>query len=353
MKNYQPLVSIVIPNYNHSMYLDEAIQSALNQTYKNIEVIISDNCSQDHSVEVMMKYLDQGVTVIKNPINLFNSNYILSSEASKGEYLLLLCADDCIKPEFVQKAVEIMEENRNIGFVHCERDYIDKEGTITRLDPFFNCSFWTQGKNMLPIFMLTDVGASAQALVRRSKLIEIGGHDSESDHLNIDREKWFRLAMITDYAYIREKLALIRIPEGRSETSKAVEIFYHPLALFHTIKSFEKWALLRDYKEVSARVRQAEEKLATECGGFITELIGREEFDLARKYLLFMQLLNPSLLMDQLHMDCMEMCIQRDNTKIREEKITPRDNYTFRKRNYEPPESFELLENVEEGNWHA
>ena len=47
---HQPLVSIIMPNYNHSMYLEQSIQSALNQTYSNIEVIVNDNASSDNSL---------------------------------------------------------------------------------------------------------------------------------------------------------------------------------------------------------------------------------------------------------------------------------------------------------------
>ena len=63
MKQYKPLVSIIIPNKNYSRYLDESIQSALNQTYCNVEVIINDNCSTDDSFDTMLKYLDKGLII--------------------------------------------------------------------------------------------------------------------------------------------------------------------------------------------------------------------------------------------------------------------------------------------------
>ena len=51
-----PLISVVVPNYNHARYLDQRLQSILNQTYRNIEVIILDDCSIDNSLEVISKY---------------------------------------------------------------------------------------------------------------------------------------------------------------------------------------------------------------------------------------------------------------------------------------------------------
>lgn len=108
MRN-NPLVSIIIPNYNHSMYLEQSIESALNQTYPNIEIIVSDNCSEDRSVEVATKYLSRGVILNKNPQNIYNYNYDILYDCAKGDYFVLLCADDLIQPTFVEKAVSMMD----------------------------------------------------------------------------------------------------------------------------------------------------------------------------------------------------------------------------------------------------
>lgn len=146
MKVEKPLVSILIPNFNHSMYLDASIQSALNQTYSNIEIIVNDNASTDNSIEVASKYIDRGIIINKNPQNIYNFNYDILDDYIGGKYFVLLCADDILRPTFVEKAVTAMEQHSNIGFVHGERDYIDENGKITELDPFFNCSFFCKRK---------------------------------------------------------------------------------------------------------------------------------------------------------------------------------------------------------------
>ena len=132
---HQPLVSIIMPNYNHSMYLEQSIQSALNQTYSNIEVIVNDNASSDNSIAVAKKYIDRGVIINKNPQNIYNFNYDILDDSVNGKYFVLLCADDILKEDFVENAVGIMEKYPEIGFVHGERDYIDENGRITELDP--------------------------------------------------------------------------------------------------------------------------------------------------------------------------------------------------------------------------
>ncbi|SDB60255.1 glycosyltransferase [Butyrivibrio sp. INlla16] len=339
-----PLVSIIIPNFNHSRYLDESIQSALNQTYPNIEVIVSDNASTDNSIEVISKYVDRGVIVNKNPQNLYNFNYDILDDWVEGDYFVLLCADDVLKETFVGKAVAIMEQHPEVGFVHGERDYIDENGVITELDPFFNCSFIAPGEEVMPIFSVTDIGQSAQAVIRTSAFKKIELHDTESDHLNIDREQWFRLSMVSDYAYIREKMALIRMPEVTSETSRIVETFYHPIALYHTAKSFEEWAKLRNYPKVEERVELSLKRFAKECLGFTKVFLKREKFDLSKQYLLFMKLVDREVVKDPDYIQCIEALERKDASGIAVEEYKKSSNYSKRKRNYEPPENYTLLE---------
>jgi glycosyltransferase involved in cell wall biosynthesis len=340
----KPLVSILIPNFNHAMYLDASIQSALNQTYSNIEIIVNDNASTDNSIEVVSKYIDNGIIINKNPQNIYNFNYDVLDDYLDGKYFVLLCADDILRPTFVEKAVAVMEQHPNIGFVHGERDYIDENGVITELDPFFNCSFYTEGREMLQLFMITDIGQSAQALIRKEAFDKVGKHDTESDHLNIDREQWFRLSMVSDYAYLREKMAYIRMPETASETSRIVENFYHPIALYHTVKSFEEWGTLRGYPEIAERVDFALQRFAKECMGFTKVFLKHEKYDLVRHYLLFMRLVDRSFAETTEYKQCWKMMDEKQGKNIEVEEFKKSSNYSFRKRNYNPPDNYFNLE---------
>lgn len=346
MKNTaeRPLVSIIIPNFNHSMYLDQSIQSALNQTYPNIEIIVNDNASTDNSVEVAAKYLDRGIIINKNPDNITNSNYRLVYERSAGEYFVLLCADDILAPDFVEKAVDVMERHKNIGLVHVERDYIDEVGRITELDPFFRCSFRSEGESMLPIFMLTDVGQSAQGLIRRSVFEQAGCHDTEHDHTNIDKEQWFRLCMHGDYAYIRSVKNLIRKPAGESQTSTTVRSFYHPIALYVSLKGFVHWGQLRGYFEVVAREEKGMKKLASECLKMTEALLAEGEYTIARKYLLFMRLTDSDIVNNEEYKQLLQAWQDKDNTRYQVREYGETGNFSYHKRSYEPPKGYELLE---------
>ena len=338
--DYKPLVSIIIPNFNHSRYLDQSIQSALDQTYPNTEIIINDNASTDDSIRVAAKYLDRGVIINKNPDNILNSNYRVVFERSSGKYFVLLCADDVLLPHFVEKAVSIMEKHENIGFVHQERTYIDEDGNMTELDPFFNCSFTVSGEKMLPIFMLTDIGQSAQGLIRRSAFEKAGYHDTEHDHLNIDKEQWFRLCMNSDYAYLREVGTLIRLPAALSQTTVTVNSFYHPIALFVTLKGFIEWGKLRGYEDVVAREKMGMKKLARECIGMVKALLTSGDFDTARKYLLFMELADDEIVVEDDYKKFKELCDRQEKYDVESSDKVRKEAYSRHSRNYPPPNEY-------------
>lgn len=106
-KNEQPLVSILINNYNYERYLQQAIESAINQTYKNIEIIIVDDGSTDSSNEIINKYshLENIKILFKSnggQATAFNEGFKLAS----GEIIFFLDSDDYFLPEKVEKVIE-------------------------------------------------------------------------------------------------------------------------------------------------------------------------------------------------------------------------------------------------------
>ena len=113
-----PKVSIVLPNYNYAKYLDERIQSLLNQTYKDFELIILDDASQDNSIEVIEKYRNDPRVKTK----YFSENSGLpyqrwndGADMAQGEYLLIAGADDSCHPTLLEKLVEKLDNYPHVG----------------------------------------------------------------------------------------------------------------------------------------------------------------------------------------------------------------------------------------------
>ncbi|MCT8140375.1 glycosyltransferase family 2 protein [Anaerobacillus sp. CMMVII] len=116
----EPLVSIVIPCYNYGRYLKDAIDSALKQTYHNIEVIVVNDASTDEfTIEKLREFEKQeNITVIHHKQNKgLPAARNTAIKAASGKYILPLDADDTIEPTTVEKAAKILEEQKNVGIV--------------------------------------------------------------------------------------------------------------------------------------------------------------------------------------------------------------------------------------------
>lgn len=148
MADNKPLVSIGMPTYNRDRWLPRSIESLSNQTYENIELIICDNASTDHTYETCQEYLkkDPRIRYYRNDTNIgmiANTNRAFS--LSQGKYLVLTGDDDTYEPGFIEECMIILEENPEVVLATPLSDFPDKADGIIALKnvvDFFN----TQGK---------------------------------------------------------------------------------------------------------------------------------------------------------------------------------------------------------------
>lgn len=114
-------VSVIIPCYNHSQFIEEAINSVINQTYKNIEIICIDDGSSDNSIETIQNILANtpNIKLIKQENQGVIKARNTAISVSSGDYILPLDADDKIAPTYIEKAVDILDKNPQIGIVYC------------------------------------------------------------------------------------------------------------------------------------------------------------------------------------------------------------------------------------------
>lgn len=115
-----PKVSILIPTYNSEKYIEETIESALSQTYKNFEIIIVDNASDDKTYKIIQEYVKKysNIKIFKNNKNIGPiKNWMRCISEASGEFGKILWSDDLIKSTFLEKTVKVLEKNQDIGFV--------------------------------------------------------------------------------------------------------------------------------------------------------------------------------------------------------------------------------------------
>ena len=134
----QNLVSVVIPCFNHSAYLLEAVNSVLASTYSNIEIIIVDDGSTDNSGKVAGDIIKRH----KNVFYIYQDNQgpacarNCGIEEARGEFVLPLDADDKISSEYIEQAVAVLKNNQGIKVVFCKAEYFGMKTGIWDLKPF-------------------------------------------------------------------------------------------------------------------------------------------------------------------------------------------------------------------------
>ena len=222
------LVSIIVPCYNQAQYLDEALQSVLDQTYKNWECIIVNDGSSDNTSEVAQRWVEKdcrfqyiyqengGVSSARN-LGILNA---------RGKFVLPLDADDKIGLSYIEKGVEAFENNSNLKVVYCKAVKFGKERGSWNL-PFFSLQKLT-----------IDNIIFCSALYKKEDWQRIGGYDVT---MFLGLEDWeFWIALLKNggeveclnevgfYYRIKEKSRQLDITQNYKKELKEYIIKKHP-----------------------------------------------------------------------------------------------------------------------------
>ncbi|HRO41805.1 MAG TPA: glycosyltransferase family 2 protein [Flavipsychrobacter sp.] len=194
------LVSIVVPNYNCEEFLPKCLDSVINQTYRNTEIIICDNGSSDRSVEILNEYAakDSRIKVLINEenqglINCYNRMFF----AATGDYIMIQDADDWADLTRVEKQAAIMDEH-GVGLCLTDSYYHSPLFPTSRVQRNYNGPIYAADE---------ETWAPATIMFRREVLNEIPGFHSYFDRLT-SYDRYFILDIISRYGgyYIDECL---------------------------------------------------------------------------------------------------------------------------------------------------
>jgi glycosyltransferase involved in cell wall biosynthesis len=199
-----PKVSAILPTYNRAEFLHFAIQSALNQTFNDIEIIVCDDKSTDNTREVVERYSDERIKYILNKgkkgPSATRNTAILTTE---GEYIAFLDDDDEWLPDKLNRQVALLDHSpSNICGVYSNRFLIDrKSDRILSNDP------GTEKKkgNLLYQLMIKSPIHTSTVMIRKTCLEQIGLFDETMSYME-DRDLWIRLSMKWDFEYISTPL---------------------------------------------------------------------------------------------------------------------------------------------------
>lgn len=218
-----PKVSVVIPCYNDKDYIQETVQSVLNQTFQDFEIIIVDDGSNEATKKVLSGLKNEKLQVITQQNQGSSSARNNGFNVAKAEYILALDGDDTFDKHFLEKAVAILDENQNIGAVSCYCNIFVKDHQIIHKHS-------PKGGNVEDF--LFDNNSVSFALIRKKCWEAIGGYDEKMTNGFEDWEFWIALTK-RDWTIftIPEFLFNYRQKEAQQSLDKASKIYYREVNL--------------------------------------------------------------------------------------------------------------------------
>ena len=194
-------VSVVIPAFNAALYLPEAIESILGQTFRDFEVIVIDDCSTDTTWDVIQEYAnrDSRICAYRNSVNLgIAGNRNKGVSLAIGKYLVWQDADDISAPERIEKQFHYMESHPRVGIVGGFLEVFNDRRGVTGVRKYFEKDVDLRKR----IFMYSPVAQPA-AMIRKSCLVEAGEYDLRLPPAE-DLDMSFRIGCKHEFANLQE-----------------------------------------------------------------------------------------------------------------------------------------------------
>ena len=178
------LITVIIPAYNAESSINKTIDSIINQTYKNIEVIVVDDGSKDSTAIIVESYKDDRIKLIKKENGGVSSARNLGIRSANGEYIAFCDSDDVWNLDKLEKQIAVINSFRDVDFVGCNRN-----GEHTRV--LFN-SYNKTKKMKFSDLLLKSFPQTSTAVIKRSVFDDVGMYDENQKYAE-DGNLWLRI----------------------------------------------------------------------------------------------------------------------------------------------------------------
>lgn len=220
-----PKVSVILTSFNHAKYLREAIDSALNQTFTDFELIIWDDASSDDSWEIIQSYEDPRIKAFRNDVQrrgIYGINKAIS-EVAQGEYIAIHHSDDVWEPEKLEKQVAFLDSHADIGAVFTNALAIDEDSAPFKDEGHFYFKIFDQPNRsrhewLRHFFERGNALCHPSVLIRKQCYKDCGLYRYGFGQLG-DFDMWVRLALQCEIYVLPEKLVRFRVRENEANTS--------------------------------------------------------------------------------------------------------------------------------------
>ena len=271
----RPLVSICIPTYNGARYIAEALESAIQQDYRPLEIVVSDDASTDATLDIVASFKSKTnipIHVYKHNPKGIGANWNHCIKQAQGDYIKFLFQDDILKPACVSEMMQLMLSHQDVGMVYSTRCIIHEDSNPQHLEfintygalhthwnalnleasPVLKGTQYLKDANLFE-FPLNKIGEPTGVLLKTSIIKQVGLFN-EALKQALDIEYWYRVMPYCRVGFINKKLVGFRIHDKQtsainaknkvSESQLVYYIFYKELFWYVSNKNKKKLLLL-------------------------------------------------------------------------------------------------------------
>jgi len=237
-----PAISIILPVYNGIKYIEQSVNSVLQQQFTDFEFLIVDDCSGDGCWEYLQGIEDKRLLLYRNEKNkglFYNLNFLI--EKSSGPIIKIWTQDDVMYLDCIKEVVAFHQRHAEIGFSYTDRDYINADGAVIntvrqdRTPEIVSTALHSQ----IAFITGSIAGNIANVAINKSILDEVGVFN-ERMKISGDFEMWVRLAKNHPIGFIKKRLLQLRNHKGQLSANEQYLIY-------HLKEDIEAYRILLEY----------------------------------------------------------------------------------------------------------
>lgn len=282
--NY-PLVTIIVPCYNHEKFVMDCLNSLINQTYKNIELLIVDDNSTDNSYRIISDYKERleqrfvRTLIKKNPINkglVYNLNSMI--KISNGDYIKLIASDDFLLKDSVENMVKYALENQTADVFYSNAYLVGENSTYDNDGSYgFNKFFYNEkplsGKNLTSELCAKSFICAPTAFIPKKTYDKYGLYDE--NYIFEDWSYWLKVSVTGEFSYLDYPTVCYRISTNSLSHFAGIEFFEKQNKFFD-----QKLFLLKQYRNY-----WTDNSIKDFLNDELNYAIGNSNIDLSKKIL--------------------------------------------------------------------
>ena len=214
------VVSVCLPTYNGADYIEEALRSILNQTYQDFELLVVDDSSSDATLDIVQSFSDPRIQVHRNSERLgIPTNWNRCLELAGGEFMCLFHQDDVMRPENLERKVQLLSADESVSFIHSAVETLVEESAPSSfadwIEDTTEDTVWDGPEYFRTLLLNGNRVCAPTVLARRHALLEQGGFDQDLGFA-CDYAMWLRLCLSYRVGFLARPLVCCRWHGGNA-----------------------------------------------------------------------------------------------------------------------------------------